>query len=67
MAENELVEWHYIVLHGHYGYWVIANNKSDFAKKYMTALSKVFLPKGEKAEYKNTRNAIKITLQNETT
>ena len=64
MAENELVEWHYVSLRGHYAYWVIAANKSKFEKEEMVAIAKVFLPKGEKAEYHNTRNATKITLQN---
>lgn len=61
MDENELVEWHFVSLSGHCGYWVIAANKSQFTKENMVASAKVFLPKDEKAEYHNTRNAIKIT------
>jgi hypothetical protein len=36
-VSGSLIEWQYVSLAGHYGYWVIKANKSKFEKEEMTA------------------------------
>ena len=47
-SENEqLIEWQFISLKGHYAYWVVKNNKTKFEKQEMAANKKtMFLKKG---------------------
>jgi len=46
--ENTLIEWHYVWLERHYGYWVKASEKTDFEKQNMEVCNTRFLPSDER-------------------
>ena len=52
-VSGSLIEWQYVSLTGHYGYWVIKANKSKFEKEEMTANKETkWLNKGEDPNYR---------------
>ena len=52
-VSGSLIEWEYIFLTGHCGYWVIKANKSKFEKEEMTANKETkWLNKGENPNYR---------------
>ena len=52
-VSGSLIEWEYIFMTGHYGYWVVKANKSKFEKEEMTANKETkWLNKGENPNYR---------------
>jgi hypothetical protein len=52
-VSGSLIEWEYVFMTGHYGYWVIKANKSKFEKEEMTANKETkWLNKGENPNYR---------------
>jgi hypothetical protein len=52
-VSGSLIEWEYVFMTGHYGYWVVKANKSKFEKEEMTANKETkWLNKGKNPNYR---------------